>query len=449
MLPNATTSVPPAENAAPAAAPEAPALPAAIPRDPLPETGGSLTPQPLGKLLAVLAIPFAIFLLFWLWLALRRARQTDPERARRAAHKRLAATLAQLGQLRGSGSEPSISNLQLQQQQRELLLQWQHDTAVLWGILHAAPPPASLPDPAWATLWTESDQALYAAKPGLPTDWVVRAEAALEALRLPGFSPLTALLPRNLLPFLVTVVALLFLPSLHAEDGAAAYRRADFSAAEKAWHEAVAAEPTNPGARYNLSLALAQQDRWDLAMAHATAAFVQAPAREPIRWQFNLAGEKAGYLPAPLTAFTHPGPTQSLALLASPAEWQAGLLVAAILVALALALLLLNAYRGSSRLRNWCAGALLILGLALAGASVVGYYAYGEAADARAVIVWRSSTLRSIPTDADTTQKTSTLAAGSIAIADKTFIKDAWIRLTFENGQTGWVRNDDVVGLWR
>lgn len=444
-LPNiglATSTVP----AAATPAPETPALPAAIPRDPLLATGNVLTPRPVAELAVILAAPIAAFLLFWGWLALRRAGQTDPVRARREARTRLAATLEKLSHLPAPDSKHSTFNLQLQQR-RELLLQWQYDTAVLWEIFHAAPPPASLSDAAWAALWTEADRALYATNPGLPADWVERAEAALAAKRLPGFSPFTALLPRNLLPFLVLLLVGLFIPALRAEDAAAAYRRADFPAAENAWRAAVTQHPADPGARYNLSLALAQQDRWDLAMAHATAAFVQAPANETIRWQFALAADKAGYLPAPLAAFPHPGPLQTLARLASPGEWQAGLLAAAVLLALAFGLLLLGAYRRASRLRNWCAGLLLLLGVALAATAVLGFYAYGETADARAVIVWHGSTLRSIPTEADTSQKTSSLAAGSVAVVDQTFL--GWVRLSFENGQTGWVRGNDVVYLWK
>ena len=66
--------------------------------------------------------------------------------------------------------------------------------------------------------------------------------------------------------------------------------------------------------------------------------------------------------------------------------------------------------------------------------------------DARAVIATRAGTLRSIPTEAETSQKTSTLAAGNIAVADRAFL--GWTHLTFENGQTGWVRKEEVVPLW-
>jgi tetratricopeptide (TPR) repeat protein len=413
---------------------EIPTPPAAIPRDPLPGTGSVFIPLGTDDLIAVLAAPFVALLVFWGWLALRRAQQTDPARTRREARARLAAILKQLG----SASEAD---------RPALLLAWQHDTAVLWEIVHAAPPAAALPDAAWATLWTEADRALYHADPGLPADWVARAEAALAAKRVPGFSPFAALLPRNLMPFFVLAIAALLFPSLRAEDAVAAYRRGDFPAAEKSWRTAVAKDPADPSARYNLSLALAQQDRWDLAMAHATAAFVQAPDSEPIRWQFALAAEKAGYLPEPLAAFPHPGPLQSLARLASPGGWQERLFAAAVLVAVSLGLLLFGAYRSPSRLRRWCALSLLILGVLLVTASVLGVCAYGETADARAVIVWHGGTLRSIPTEADTTQKTTTLAPGSIAVIDKTFL--GWVRLSFDNGQTGWVRKDDVVALWR
>ena len=66
------------------------------------------------------------------------------------------------------------------------------------------------------------------------------------------------------------------------------------------------------------------------------------------------------------------------------------------------------------------------------------------------MIAWRAGLLHSIPTEADTTQKTTALAAGSAAIQDKTFLPgDRWVRLSFDNGQTGWVRKEDVIALWR
>ncbi len=159
---------------------------------------------------------------------------------------------------------------------------------MLWQISHAAPPPAALPDADWSRLWTESDRSLYCAEPGLPSDWGVRAEAALEAKRVPGFALVTLLQRRNLLPFFVFVVAALLAPSLRAEDAAVAYRRGDFATAEKLWRAAVTKDPADPIARHNLSLALAQQDHWETSTRYPASPSGCSRARSPTsicRWR--------------------------------------------------------------------------------------------------------------------------------------------------------------------
>ncbi len=141
-----------------------------------------------------------------------------------------------------------------------------------------------------------------------------------------------------------------------------------------------------------------------------------------------------------------PGPVQSLARLQSPGGWQRIGILASALAAAALALLLGAAYRGR---RPWALVPALVLvaaALLLGAACLVGYRAYGITADTRAVVVWRAGTLRSIPTEADVSQKTTALAAGSTAIADKAFL--GWIRLVFPNGETGWVPRDEAIFIW-
>ena len=410
--------------------------PVGIPRDPL--SGAELVPTPLPRrsLAALVLSPIAVLLLFWAWLAMRRAQTTDPLRPQREARARLDATLAKLPTARGAD-------------RAALLLAWQHDSTVLWQISHAAPPASALTDSAWNRLWAEADRALYGITPAtLPTDWTVRAEAALAAKPVRAFAPLRLFLPRNLLPFFFALVVAALLPSnTRAADPSAAYRSGDFPAAEEVWRETLATHPTDTIARHNLSLALAQQDRWGEAAAHAAAAFVQNPFAEPIRWQLALACEKAGFVPGPLAGFLPAGPAQSLARLASPVLWQFALGAASLLFCLGCGLLLVGSYSRGARWRRWFAGLALGGGLLLASAAVVSLRAYGETADRRAVIVWREGVLRSIPTEADTTQKTSTLAPGSMALADKTFL--GWVRLNFENGQTGWVRKEDLVSLWK
>jgi hypothetical protein len=413
-----------------------PASPEGIPRDPLPGSASASVPLGAGPLSLLLVLPFAGLVIFWGWLALRRARLTDPLRPRREARLRLAATLARLRTATDT-------------ERQALLIAWQHDAAALWMLSHAAPPAAALPDTTWAALWNEADRALYSPEIALPADWAERAKAALTARTVPAFSALRLFLPRNLLPFLFTLAVLVVLlpASLHASAASDAYGKGDFAAAAKSWGDVLARHPTDAIARYNLSLALAQQDRWAESAAHASAAFVHEPSSQPIRWQLALACEHAGYVPAPLAGFLPAGPEQSLAQLASPGAWQYWLFAAAIGCALALGVLLFGAYRRPSRRRAWLALSGLGVSLLLAVAAGIALHAYGLSANRRAVIVFHESTLYSIPTEADTTQKTTALPAGTLALEDKTFL--GWIRLTFDNGQTGWVRQEDLVPLWK
>ena len=436
---NAATTAAASANPKPPAT--APAFPAGIPRDPLPGATPASTPLSARTLTVGLLSPVLCLLAWWTALAIRRAQQTDPLRPRREARARLAATLAQLRPASASGSQPSALNAQL-------LLAWQHDTAVLWQLRHAAPPATALADAAWSALWLESDRALYGAKADLPPDWIARAEAALTAKRVPGFNPLRLFLPRNLFPFAALLLLALALPDpLRAAAPAADYAAGKFAAAEKSWRDTLAQHPTDWTAHHNLSLALAQQDKAGEAAAHAAAAFVQNPAHPAVRWHLAHASEKAGFAPAPLAPFLRPTARQTLAQFASPATWQRLLLAAAWLAALAVAALVARAYGHRSRLLAAAAFALLPLALLLAIAAALGWQSYGPAADASAVVAWRAGTLRSIPTEADTTQKTTSLAAGSVALVTKSFL--GWQQLTFENGQTGWVRKDELVPLWK
>jgi hypothetical protein len=72
---------------------------------------------------------------------------------------------------------------------------------------------------------------------------------------------------------------------------------------------------------------------------------------------------------------------------------------------------------------------------------------YGPLADSHAVVVVKPTTLRSIPTDLDTPQKSTSLAVGVVASTDKAFL--GWRRLSFADGQTGWVRAETLVPLWQ
>ncbi len=413
-----------------------PTLPSGLPRDPLPLQGEVATPLGKGTLVVSVLAPFIITLGAWLALAWKRARKTDPALARREAEHRLEATLARLEKV-----PPA--------QRPDALLAWQHDSARLWQISHAAPGGEVFRDASWTQLWEESDRALYGTTRELPADWVARARAAVKSKGAPRFSAAQIFLPRNLAPFILSLlVALVVLATaLRAEDGATLYAQADFPGAEKAWRKNLESAPADASARHNLSLALAQQDRWEAAAAEATAAFVQRPGDPSIRWQFSLACEKAGFTPAPLVGFLQPGEWNLLVARASAPDWQRYMIAAAALLALALIALLVNAYGPHARSTLVAASAVGVFALIGGVTALQAARTYGLGANREAAIVQHTGVLRSIPTEADTAQKTTPLAAGSVGLVNGEYL--GWVRLSFENGQTGWVRRDEVVTLWK
>ncbi|MFZ9745228.1 MAG: BatD family protein [Opitutaceae bacterium] len=426
------------------------AAPAGIPRDPLAGEARAAIPFTARSLGWALAAPGLAVFAWWLALAYRRARNTDPLRPRRVARARLAGHLAALARA-GAGDR------------RGPLLAWQQDTARLWGLEHAAPSSRALAAAAapgdggaeaWLRLWQEADQALYGPRPELPADWLDRAQTALAVRRVPGFRPWTLLRPRNLMPFAASLVLWAGLAGTALEAAAAAaaeptglYRRGDFTGAEKAWRGGVEQAPGNWIARHNLSLALEQLDRNPEAAAHAAAAFVQQPDHEAVRWHFAHAAGRGGMAPAELVPFLQPDLWRGWARHASPAIWEWAAVVAAWLAAAGLAGVLTLAYRGGGprgRRVAWTGFALGLLGTSCA---LVGSLAYGRAAHPAAAIVARTTVLRSIPTEADTSQKTTPLTAGGLAKVEGSFL--GWRRIAFPNGQTGWVRREDLVPIWR
>lgn len=426
----------------PSTPPAIPSAPSGIPRDPLAAAPLALLPSSAFELGDQAGSLLGCVFLAWIVFALLRARQTDPARPRREARQRLHDLITRID---AASSDEA---------RHPLILQWQRDTAILFGVSAAVPTAASFGAAGdWAELWHESERLLYAARPDV-TGWTQRAAQALAAHRVPGFNAARALLPRNLFPFFFCLFVTLHLslasaPEARAAtaDPRAAYDQADFAAAEAGWRDSLKTHPRDWVAHHNLSLALAQQNRWGEAAAHALAAFVQHPSDPAVRWNLELALQHAGYQPPGVAAFLNPDPLRSLAIRASVATWQRLLLLAIALLSLSLILLLAASYFRPRR--GLKISGLLLLVVALLGTTVCAFnlYAYGPLAESDTVVVWRSGTLFSVPTEADTGQKTTPLAAGSLAHVDKPFL--GWRRLVFANGQTGWVRADELVPLWQ
>ena len=453
-----------------------PVPPENLPRDPLPESHRGVVPfQQKNLWLAAILPATSAVLLVWLTLAALRSRALDPQRHRREAKIKLATTLAEL---RASGPQllaapkPGEGGSTLHSQLR----QWQQHTAALWEIPHAAPGAPLVHScvaahsrdaaSAWTELWNEADRTQHGPVIALPADWTARAESALQAVKVPGWNPFSLFAGRHLLPsvgkaerlnpiirvalWLVVFFSLSALqPSAFgAEPAVEAYKKGDFPAAEKNWQATVKTAPNDWTARHNLGLALSQQDRWAEATAHWTSAFLLAPNAPETRWALSLGLQRSGLAPPELVEFSQAKGRHALARHFSPGGWQQILIGASLLIAAALVLLLLKGYGWIGAWAQPAALTSILIAILLAAAASLSLRTYGQLAHPDAVIVWQASVLRSIPTEADTTQKTTPLSAGSIAIADKTFLT-SWTHLTFPGGQTGWVRTEGLIRLYR
>lgn len=423
-----------------------PVPPENLPRDPLAGSATGFVPLPARTLFLVCLLSAAFcFLPVWLILAAWRSWRNDPERLRRVARARLGAALAGLR----ADSRPAP----LQAQLRE----WQQQAAALWEVPHAAPGSPLVhacvgrrsQDAAsvWARLWSEADRALHSRENSLPDDWMNRAEGALQAVRVPGWPPFSLFAGRNLLPFLFTLVLVLAPVAARADGASEAYKRADFPAAEAGWRTTLAAAPADWSARHNLGLALAQQDRWAEATAHWAGAFLLNARADTTRWDLALGLQRSGLAPPELVELSRGEGRARLVRLATPGEWQLALVGAALLLAAALILLLLQGYRHIGTWSKPVALTTSLLAVLLAAVATFSLHTYGALANPEVAFVWKPALLRSIPTEADTTQKTTPLSAGSIAVVEKTFL--GWSKLNFATGQSGWIRTEDLIRLYR
>jgi len=422
-----------------------PVAPPPLPLDPIAGARLGLPPLASSSLMLLVVVPLVVVVAWWLRLAASRRYATDPQRRRREAHARIE---AELGHLAGAAS---LSRAQIVQHLRT----WQYAAAEFAEIAEASPTPAQIAGAlghvrtglSWAQLWRDANHVIYGETQTLPADWLLRAQGALSDAPLADV-PLQALfLRRNLFPWTALLVfAFLSLP-VRADAGSEAYRMGDFKKAEAAWRSALAASPCDAAPRVNLAAALAQQNRWSESAAHALAAFCLAPQDAAIRWQFNLSLERAGIDQPAFVALATGAGWGGVARRLSPGAWGVALAGAAMVWALALALWLWAHYRARPVWLRRVAEVLMVLGVLLGGSALMSVRTYGVLAQSNIAVVAQTTLLRSVPTEATNAQKTSPLPAGSLAVVDQVFL--GWSRLIFPNGQTGWVRTEAVVQLYR
>ena len=132
----------------------------------------------------------------------------------------------------------------------------------------------------------------------------------------------------------------------------------------------------------------------------------------------------------------------------SPAAWELLVCLSSLVFALAAAVYLYQAYRGTlspGGRRGY--GAVAMLCLLLAAASGYSLHLYGPLAQRDIVFVSQATLLETVPNATDTLQKTAPLVAGSLTHAVREFL--GWSQVRFSNGQTGWVRTDLLIPLYQ
>ncbi len=423
--------------------------PPPLPLDPIASRRGGIAPFVPRQLAAIAAAPIAALILFWLWLAAQRRWITDALHERRSAGQRVAAMIRDL-QTGAAGSPAAV---------RERLFAWQRAVADFGGFTVATPTPGEIgrvldakgtaaPAATWKRLWREANHVIFSESAPLPADWPARAQATLDASALPRVPLVAMFAPRNLVPFLVLLTVALLPSALGADAADEAYLHGDFPAAEKVWRKMAADAPTDARARYNLSLALAQQDRWSESASQALAAFCLAPRDPAIRWQFELSLDRSGIDHPIFNGLAHGEGLYRIAREFSPAGWGLILCAASLVFAVATGAVIFGVFRNSGRrsTRRW-QGAAAFLALVVGSAALLSLRLYGPLADRNIVVVGQPTLLRTVPTDANTLQKTASLPAGTMAHVGRSFL--GWSQLNFPNGQTGWIRTEILMPLYR
>lgn len=418
--------------AARAGAPATPSHDAPLPRDPLSGSATARAPIAAPRLALLVGAPFALLILSWLALAAQHARRTDPRRPRREAFKRLAAAIERI---RGAATAA---------ERIAALLAWQHTAALALGLDLAAPTAAQLRDARWVDVWTGSERALYGREHALPPGWCDRALAVCTHTRRPRFNPLRALTVRNLVPKVAAAAVLLACTMVPARAAAPldAYTNGDFAGARKQLLARAKDAPSDWIARYDLGLAEAQLGDAPRALAETVAAFVHAPRNADVRWNANaFAARVPGFDRAAAALLALPG----IAALASPSAWQVLLVAGAVVFCSGAAVLLRQRYR-SGPSRRWIGLVPLVVGAVIGGTAAVGLRAYGPLADPRAALLAAQPVLRSVPTDAEQSQQQKPLAAGTLVVVEQDFL--GWVKVGLRGGETGWLRQGDVVPLY-
>jgi hypothetical protein len=416
--------------------------------DPLTLGQMGLTPwhfNPAWFVLLAIALPG----LTWLGFAWKRALDEDPHRLRRSGLRELRRLLARV---RRSGSIPQLAHLH----------GWCHAAARTWDIRVSAPTGVHLTQSlqtltddrtsasAWRDLWSITERGLYGAGAPLPADWLECASAAAAKVRVPKRE---RWLPDRVSHWLPSKPATGWLLLCATTCFVAGLARADQTTPSVAWDAqksavtALRAHWNDWTAHYNIAASRIQAGQWNLAVAHATDAFLLHPSSAANRDNLRFAIQQAGTMDPTLRRLLYGAWFQQFPVLLSPAGWQRLALVSSLILAAGLTALVIAIYVPSSRrplrLAGRSAGAT---GALLLGLAAVAFTDYGALGRSCAGMLLDSVNLSPSPTELVPEQETSPATAGSVVLAGHSFL--GWQQVSSGANISGWVRRDAVMPFY-
>jgi hypothetical protein len=437
-----------------------------------------MQPLPLGELAATpwslspfwfIAVALGVPALLWLGLAWRRALLECPNRIRRAG---IAEMRRLLKSLQRSDSAPRPAHLHA----------WLRATARVWNIRTSAPCVGEVTQAAqalsgdsavssrWTELWRTTEHGLYGPNDSPGQDWLLDATTVAETVDMPKRE---RLFPNRLGHWLPSIAVALFMvvafasqsiadvpwtsPSVESTAAPSAGPQADappepltIEVAEQA-DAALKHNWNDWSAHRNLAVYQTQQGELNLAIAHASAAFIQHPTGSDTRDTLLAALGETEIVDRSLQQMLAGTWYQRAPTVLSPAGWQRLALFAALLTAGGLSVLVFSLYSGRQLqpLRSvvlWTGRGVAALGAILLVAALASWNAYGTFSHPEAAILVQNTNASPVPTDLVPTEETLPLSAGSVVIAGRSFL--GWRKVEAEREISGWVRGNVLMPLY-
>jgi hypothetical protein len=388
----------------------------------------------------------------WLAFAWHRALSECPNRVRRAGIKEMQRLMRTLQR---NDTLPRSTHLHA----------WLRAAARAWGVRTSAPCASEISQAAqlltgdatvstrWRELCSATEHGLYAADVRPMREWLEHAATAARSVEMPKRERTFPNRLRHWLPTLAVLLIVAGVP-LHTtradvplssptyEDSAAAELTPDVGEMAQA---ALEANWNDWAAHRNLAAFEAQEGASNLAIAHATAAFVQHPASTTGETLRVALGETPT-VDTDLRRLLSGSWYQRIPTLLSPAGWQRVALIAALVIAASLSILAMTLYspRFSSSV-SWARGGMVAGALALTIA-IGGWSGYGLLNQPAAAILVQAADVSPVPTDLVPQEETSPLTAGTVVLIHRSFL--GWRQISSGTETSGWIRSGAVMPLY-